>query len=46
MQSVGRCLQMMLRVEEYRTVFYQLDGVVTIVQVRPWIRAVAGVAVL
>ncbi|KAK4310428.1 hypothetical protein Pmani_018012 [Petrolisthes manimaculis] len=32
-QSVGRCLQMMLRVEEYRTVFYQLDGVVTIVQV-------------
>ncbi|XP_042889132.1 V-type proton ATPase subunit H-like isoform X1 [Penaeus japonicus] len=33
MQSVGRCLQMMLRVEEYRTVFYQLDGVVTIVQV-------------
>ncbi|KAG7169728.1 V-type proton ATPase subunit H-like [Homarus americanus] len=33
MQSVGRCLQMMLRVEEYRTIFYQLDGVVTIVQV-------------
>lgn len=33
MQSVGRCLQMMLRVEEYRNVFYHLDGVVTIVQV-------------
>jgi len=33
MQSVGRCLQMMLRVEEYRNVFYNLDGVVTIVQV-------------
>lgn len=33
MQSVGRCLQMVLRVEEYRTVFYQLDGVVTIMQV-------------
>ncbi|XP_076056448.1 V-type proton ATPase subunit VhaSFD isoform X2 [Oratosquilla oratoria] len=33
LQSVGRCLQMMLRVEEYRTIFYQLDGVVTIVQV-------------
>ncbi|KAB7503087.1 V-type proton ATPase subunit H [Armadillidium nasatum] len=33
LRSVGRCLQMMLRVEEYRDAFYQLDGVVTIIQV-------------
>lgn len=32
-QSVCRCLQMLLRIEPYRDAFYSLDGVVTIVQV-------------
>lgn len=32
-QSVCRCLQMLLRIEPYRDAFYSLDGVVTLVQV-------------
>lgn len=32
-QSVGRCLQMMLRIDEYRYAFVAVDGVSTLVQV-------------
>lgn len=33
LQNIARCLQMMLRVEEYRTTFVAIDGVKHIVQV-------------
>jgi len=32
-QSVGRCLQMMLRIDEYRFAFVAVDGISTLVQV-------------
>ena len=33
MQSVGRCLQMMLRIDEYRFAFVAVDGISTLVTV-------------
>ena len=32
-QSVARCLQMMLRIDEYRQAFVHLDGISTLVSV-------------
>lgn len=32
-QSVGRCLQMMLRIDEYRLAFVAVDGISTIISV-------------
>ena len=33
LQSVARCLQMMLRLDTYRVAFAQLDGIATITEV-------------
>lgn len=32
-QSVGRCLQMMLRVDEYRFAFVTVDGISTLISI-------------
>lgn len=33
MQSVARCLQMMLRIDEYRSAFISVDGISTLLSV-------------